>query len=164
MSDKISKITKILSYILFAISILFGVLFYNGVMTAEPVPEHIVVALEKTMFTMEQMGSSLDNFVYVVYLLFGLATLSTLLFSILNIFKSAKTAKRSLMSIILVGAVIFAAYALASPEIPTFFGSEKFNITPAVSQTVGTGLFAMYLFFIIAVVGILYTEIRGAFK
>lgn len=164
MSDKISKITKILSYILFAISILFGVLFYNSVMTAEPVPEHLVVALEKTMFNMEQMGSSLDNFVYVVYLLFGLATISTLLFSVLNIFKSAKTAKRSLMSLVLIGIIVFSAYMLASPEIPTFFGSEKFNITSTVSQTVGTGLFAMYLLFIIAVVGILYTEVRGAFK
>lgn len=164
MSDKISKITRILSYILFAIALLFGALFYNSVVTSEPVPDHIVVAIEKTMFNMEQMGSSLDNFVYVVYLLLGLAAISTLLFSILNIFKNAKTAKRSLISLVLLGAVFFAAFLLASPEIPTFFGSEKFNITPVVSRTVGTGLFSMYLFFVIAVVGILYTEISGAFK
>ncbi|HKK59199.1 MAG TPA: hypothetical protein VJ937_06960 [Salinivirga sp.] len=164
MSDRISKITSILSYILFAISIVFGVLYYYTVVTMEPVPESIQIPLEKTKFTMEQMGSSLDNFVLVVYLLIGLATLSTILFSIVNIFKSAKTAKRSLVSLLVLAAVIFVAFILSSNEIPQFFGAEKFDITPFVSQSVGTGLFSMYLFFALAVLGILYTEIRGAFK
>jgi hypothetical protein len=164
MNDRISKFTSILSYVLFALSIIFSLLFYNSVVTSEPVPEHIVVPLEKTMFTMEQVGSSLDNFAYVVYLLLGLAAVSTIAFSILNVFKSAKTAKRSLVSIGFMAAVIFAAYLLSSSEIPQFFGAEKFNITAGTSQAVGTGLFSMYLFFVLAVVGILYTEIRGAFK
>jgi uncharacterized membrane protein YuzA (DUF378 family) len=130
----------------------------------EPIPEHIQVAAEKTAFVMGQMGSSLDNFVYVVYLLVGLAAVATVLFSILNVFSSAKTAKRSLISLGLLGAVLFLAYSLASPEIPVFFGSENFDITPASSRGVGTGLYAMYLFFVLAVLSIFYTEIRNAFK
>ncbi|PLX18893.1 MAG: hypothetical protein C0599_11570 [Salinivirgaceae bacterium] len=130
----------------------------------EPIPEHIQVAAEKTAFVMNQMGSSLDNFVFVVYLLVGLAAAATVLFSILNVFSSAKTAKRSLVSLGLLGAVLFMAYSLASSEIPVFFGSENFDITPGVSRGVGTGLFAMYLFFVLAVLSIFYTEIRNAFK
>ncbi len=164
MSDRISKITSILSYILFAISIVFGVVYYYTVVTMNPVPEHIVVPLEQTKYTMEQMGSSLDYFVYVVYLLIGLAAITTLVFSIVNIFKSARTAKRSLVSIAVLGLIIFAAFLLSTDAIPQFFGAEKFDITPAISQSVGTGLYSMYLFFVLAVLGILYTEIRGAFK
>ncbi len=164
MSDRISKITSILSYILFAISIVFGVAYYYTVVTMDPVPEHIVVPLEQTKYTMEQMGSSLDNFVYVVYLLIGLAAVSTVLFSIVNIFKSARTAKRSLVSIAVLGLIIFTAYMFSSDTIPQFYNAENFDITPAVSQSVGTGLYSMYLFFVLAVLGILYTEIRGAFK
>lgn len=164
MSDRFSKITSILSYVLFGISILFGGLFYYTVITMDPVPEDIQIPLEKTKFIIEQMGSTLDNFVYVVYLLVGIAALSTLLFSIINIFNSAKTAKRSLISIGILAVMIFISFSFASPVIPNFLGVEKFNITPAISRAVGTGLFAMYLFFIVAVISIFYTEIRSAFK
>jgi hypothetical protein len=164
MSDRFSKITSILSYILFGISILFGGLFYYTVMTMEEVPEHIQIPLEKTKYIIEQMGSTLDNFVYVVYLLVGLAAISTVLFSIVNIFNSAKTAKRSLISLGALGVMIFVSYSLASSTIPNFLGVEKFDITPAISRGVGTGLFAMYLFFVVAVISIFYTEIRSAFK
>ena len=71
---------------------------------------------------------------------------------------------RSLVSIAILGGLILISYLMASSEIPTFFGYEKFNITETSSRMVGTGLISMYLFFVLAVFGILYTEIRGAFK
>lgn len=164
MSDRIAKLTNILSYILFALAVVFGAAFYYTVVTSEPVPEYITIPAEKTAFMMKELGSSLNNFTIVVYILLGLAAISSVLFSFVNIFKSKRTAVRSLISIAILGGVILVAYVLASPEIPKFLGAEKFDITATSSRMVGTGLFSMYLFFVLAVFGILYTEIRGAFK
>ena len=161
MSDKLSKFTQIISATLFILAILFGIIFYYGVMTMETMPESIVVPADKVAWTMENLGSSLINFIYVVYGLAFLAIVATLGFSIFNIFTSVKTAKRSLVSIAALGAVLLVAYLLASPEIPIFFGYEKFNITPGMAVTVDTGLLSMYLFFLIAVVGIVYTGVRS---
>lgn len=161
MSDKLSKFTQIISATLFILAILFAIIFYYGVMTMETMPESIVIPAEKVAWTMENLGSSLINFIYVVYGLAFLAIIATLGFSILNIFTNAKTAKRSLVSIAALGAVVLIAYILASPEIPIFFGYERFNITPGMATAVDTGLLSMYLFFLIAVVGIVYTGVRS---
>ena len=160
MSDKLSKITQIISAALFILAILFGAIFYYSVMSMETMPESIVIPADKVAWTMENLGSSLLNFIYVVYALIFLAIIATIGFSILNIFTSVKTAKRSLVSIAALGAVILVAYLLASPEIPIFFGYEKFNITSGMATAVDTGLLSMYLFFIIAVGGIVYTVVR----
>ena len=161
MSDKLSKITQIISAILFILAILFGGLFYYSVMSMEAIPESIVLPADKVAWTMENLGSSLINFVYVVYVLVFLAIFATILFSVLNIFTNVKTAKRSLTSIVALGAVLLIAYLIASPEIPIFFGYEKFNITPGMATAVDTGLLSMYLFFFIAVGGIVYTGVRN---
>jgi hypothetical protein len=164
MSDKLTKITSIISVLLFVLAILFGAFFYFNVMTMEAMPEGIVLPADKVAWTMERLGFALENFVYVVYALVFLAIASTLGFSIMNIFKSAKTAKKSLLYLGVLGGVLIIAYALSSPVIPIFFGYEKFNITPGMAMTVDTGLISMYLFFIIAVGGIVFTGVKSLLR
>ncbi len=164
MSDKLAKLTSIVSIVLFVLAILFGGLFYFNVMSMEAMPDSIVVPSEKVAWTMERLGGPLEYFVYIVYVLVFLSLFSTIGFSILNIFKSTKTAKNSLLSIGVLGGIFLIAYAFSSPEIPVFLGVEKFNLTPGIAMTVDTGLISMYLFFIIAVGGIVFTGVRSLFR
>ena len=163
MQDRIAKLSSILSYILFGLSLVFGAIFYFSVMSADPIPETITIPLEKTKFMMEQLGSSLNNFILIVYLLLGIAVVSTLFFSIRNIFKSKDTAIRSLISVGVLGVIILISYGIASPAIPHFTSSE-IHISAGGSRIVGTGLFTMYIFFIAAILGAVFTEVRSSFK
>lgn len=132
-----SKILPIISYLLLGISTLLGILFYANVITENP-------------------------FIIWTYFLLGLAVALTLVFSIINIFQSKENAKRSLIYLILVGALVLISYLFASPSIPHFFGYQSFNITPGVSRFVGTGLYMTYICGTLAVLAILYSEIRSA--
>jgi hypothetical protein len=164
MSDKLSKITQLISVLLFVLSILFGSFFYYNVMSMEAMPEGIVLPADKVAWTMENLGFALENFVYVVYALVILALLSTLGFSIMNVFSSVKTAKKSLLYLGVMGGVLLLSYLLASPEIPIFFGYEKFNITPGMAMSVDTGLISMYLFFLLAVGGVVFTGVKSLLR
>ena len=135
----INKIVSIVSYVLVGISVVLGILFYAHVITEEP-------------------------FIIWAYILLGLTTAITLIFSFINIFQSKENAKKSLISILVIGALLFISFLLASSSIPQFFGSEDFNITPGVSKFVGTGLYMTYICGILAFLSVIYSEISSALR
>ncbi len=164
MSDKINRITLIISAVLMVLAIAVGVYFYYVVMTMETMPDSIVLPAEKLAWNMERLGGSLELFSLLTYLFVGLSIFVTFGFSVANLFKSKATAMNSLKSLgMLLGVFIF-AYILASPQIPVFLGYEKFNLTPGVVKAVDTGLIATYLFFAIAVFGIVFTGVRSMLR
>ncbi len=154
MDAKISKIVRLVMYVLLAVSVGMVFAFYLGG------TESITFANGKEytypVFT--------DGMIYWMYILFGLATVSSILFAVFLFIDNPKKAKGTLMGVGALALVVAVAYALASEAIPAFHNVDKFNITESVSKMVGTGLYTMYLLAGIAVVGILYTEISKSFK
>ena len=139
MNSNISKIVTIGSYVLMGISALLVILFYAGTISEEP-------------------------FIIWAYFLVILAVVSTVVFSFMQIFSSGKNAKKGLMGVgILVGLVVI-SWLIASPEIPQFLGVEDFDLTPAVSRNVGTGLIATYILAIVAIGSMIYSEVSGLFR
>ncbi len=164
MSDRLSKITSLISIVLFVLAVLSGGYFYYKVMSMDPIPESIVIPSEKVDWAMERVGSSMGIFLEVTYILFFASIVAIIFFSAIGAFKSKKALKNSLTSIGFVLLIVLIAFFLSSSEIPVFFGYEKFNLTAGVAKTIDMGLKSMYLFFVIAVGGVIYTGLRGFLK
>lgn len=102
------------------------------------------------------------------YILFGLATVITVLFSIVQIFTDKAKAKSAIISLIFMGGILAISYALASGDLPSFFGVEKFiadgSLTESVSKWVGTGLYMTYILSGLTVGSIVVFGIGKLFK
>lgn len=134
-----SKIISISSYILLGLSALFFILFWFDVI-------------------------DVNFFIIWSYILFGLAAVSAIIFPIVSLILNPKKAVRSLISVGVIAVLAFISYLIASDSIPNFLGADKFNISATTSRMVGTGLWAMYILGIVAVLSILYTEVSKIFK
>ncbi|HAM98778.1 MAG TPA: hypothetical protein DCQ26_09230 [Marinilabiliales bacterium] len=132
------KIASIIFYILFGISILLGVLFY--------------------------INDNESPMLVYTYILTGIAMASTLIFTVVSMFQSKKSLISSLTVIGLFGALVLISYLMSSDAMPTFFGVETFKLTGGTLKLIDTSLFMMYILIAVSFVGLLYTEIRGAFK
>jgi hypothetical protein len=60
--------------------------------------------------------------------------------------------------------VFFVAYSMADNEVLPKFAADPFNLTPGLSKFVGGALLTTYALFIIAIVGIVVTELNKALK
>ncbi len=132
------KIASIIFYILFGISILLAVMFYINMNEA-------------------------PMLVYT-YILTGIAMGSTLIFTILGMFQSKKSLISSLTVIGIFGVLVLVSYILSSDAMPSFFGVETYKLTGSTLKMIDTSLYMMYILIATSFIGLLYTEIRGAFK
>lgn len=106
-----------------------------------------------------------ENFFLVwTYILTAIAAGATAIFSVVYFIEHPKDAKGALIGIGAMAVVVLLAWLFASDSIPQFLGAEKFEITSALSQTVGATLWAVYILLTVAIVGILYSETARAFK
>lgn len=151
---------KILSYVLWAImavSVVFIVMFFNK---NADIDTDLSFADQAKMF-----GPILDWIMNWTYLLFAIAALSAVLFPLLFLVKNPEKGKKFLVSIVIFAAVVLIShYGLASDEIVKFFGYEEFQMTPTITQWIGTGLYTTYIFSVLAIGAIFYTEIAKSFK
>jgi len=142
------RIVAILSYILLGLSLLIGVTYY---VTTTPSDAPLT-----------------DPMLIFSYTLFGLLVVVTIVFTLIGMFSTKKAAIDSLKVIGIAGVLVLVSYLMSSSEIPTFFGVEelisKQNLTAAKLQLIDTSLFLMYILTGFAFVGLIYSEIRAAFK
>lgn len=146
MDSAITKYISILLYALLGISVLLGIYFYLDKETVTPI------------------------IIIWTYILFGIGAVSTIVFSLMGLFISKKAAKRSLVSIGVIAVIVLLGYLFASGEVLQFPGHEKFfyeedSMDPnAFSRIVGTGLYTMYIFGIVAILSMIYSEVSKLFK
>ncbi|NPA68132.1 MAG: hypothetical protein GXO50_05945 [Chlorobi bacterium] len=148
MTDNIAKITKILLWVLIALSMFYAIMLFVN--------------------TTEQDTKWIENALTFTTVLLVIAVASVIIFSIvnfiLNLMSNPKKALLSLIPIIVLGGVFLFAYSAASDEVlymPTYEGSDN---VPGVLKWSGAGLITAYIFFGLAVLSILYVEIAKFFK
>lgn len=163
MSEKLNKITSLISVVLFALAIVAGGYFYTKVMTMEPVPENVVVPSEKVSWAMDRIGGSLAFFLDISYVMLASSLVAILVFGILGTFKNAKSIKNGLVTLGFFGGIFIISFLVSTSEIPVFFGYEKFNLTEGVARAIDIGLKSMYILFVLAVGGVVYTGVRSIF-
>ena len=152
MSDKTQRIITILLYILFAISIIFTVIFYSG---------KVVEGTEGTNFEEPVVTNLMLKW---GYLLFIIAAAATLFFSVYYLVTHPKQAVRALIVLGAVVVVVLIAYLFAS-DVPlnmaTYEGTDN---VPRTLKWVGTGMNVTIILGIVAFVTMIASEVIKAFK
>jgi hypothetical protein len=148
MTDNIAKVTKILLWVLIALSVFYAImLFVNA--SAEN-PKWIVNSLTYTEV--------------LLFIAAGAVILFSIINFILNLMSNPKKALLSLTPIVVLVAVFLFSYSNASDEVlymPTYEGTDN---VPGILKWSGAGLITAYVFFGLAIASILYVEIAKLFK
>ena len=152
MRDNLGKITNVLQWVLFAITIVFVIFYF---MNIEAIEEGIDTTWASRML---KFG----------YVLVALAAAGAILGAIVNfalrIASEPKKALISLIPLLILGALILTANFLASPELlemPNYTGEDN---VPGTLKLVGTGLYTMYFLLGLAVLSAVLSEIYKVFK
>jgi flagellar basal body-associated protein FliL len=162
MKDKLSSILNILLVVLLVVSAAVAVIFYVGTTqfsSDAEFSEQISV-----------LGARLDTFLnWGIILALGCAV-AAVVFPLINMITDPKNSKKSLFMIVGMVAVILIAFGIASDQIPTFHGYEKFfyedqSMDPnRFAKYVDTGMWTMYILAGLSLVSIVYYEVAKFFK
>jgi|JI102314A2RNA_FD_contig_31_9677704_length_2123_multi_11_in_0_out_0_2 threonine/homoserine efflux transporter RhtA len=104
----------------------------------------------------------LDAGLYLGYGLLGLAVIAGLGLPLVQALKSPKNLAKSGVSLGLLAVVFFISYALSGSEITA--SSKLMGVSEGSSKLIGAGLIMFYITLVIALVGLVYSEINKALK
>jgi hypothetical protein len=105
---------------------------------------------------------SVDAGLYAGYLLFTVAIGSAIGMSVLNTLKTPAEFKKVLYAIVAVVVLFGVSYALSGSEVNTVQAAQ--GLTENSSKLVGAGLIMFYLISLVAVLGLVYSEINKVLK
>lgn len=108
------------------------------------------------------MENIIDIMLYVSYLMFIVAAVGAIVLPIVKSLDNPKSLVKPAGALVGMIVLFFLCYALAGDSLSTKLIAS--GATPGVSKFVGGGLITMYILFIVALIGIVYTEINKAIK
>ena len=138
MKDSIANITKWILYLLLALSVIPGVLFYTGMLDTE-------------------------LFINWAKILLIVAVIVMVLSPIYGFITNPQNIVKMLISIAVMVVVVGLAYMLAGNSF-TDYKLEELGTTADTSKLVGMGLYATYIAFGLTVVAIFYASVIKIFK
>ncbi|MBC8319847.1 MAG: hypothetical protein H8E34_03905 [Bacteroidetes bacterium] len=138
MKDNIANITRWILYLLLALSVIPGVLFYADLLDTE-----LFINWAK------------------ILLIIGVAVM--VISPIYGFITNPQNIVKMLISIAVAVVVIVIAYSLAGNDF-TEYRLEELKTTAETSKMVGVGLYATYIAFGLTVVAILYSSVIKIFK
>ncbi len=95
---------------------------------------------------------------YVSYLLVILAALGAIVLPLINALGNPKSLVKSVIGIAALGVLFLVSWAMAGDEVTAVY--TKFDITSTSSKVIGGVLITTYLLMGVAVLSIIYSEIR----
>lgn len=120
----------------------------------------LVMAIYFYMATPQSVNDSrLDLLLGWGYALIAVAIVAALIFPLINIFKSGKSILKFGLGLIVVAAVVFGAYTLASPE-----PLATVEATPGELKLTDTVIYIAYLMVATAVLALLGTSLVNSIK
>ncbi len=138
MKDSIANITKWILYLLLALSVIPGVLFYAGMLDTE-------------------------LFINWAKILLIVAVIVMVLSPIYGFITNPQNIVKMLISVVVMVVVVGVAYALAGNSF-TDYRLEELSTTAETSKLVGVGLYTTYIAFGLTVVAIFYASVIKIFK
>ncbi|KPQ18415.1 MAG: hypothetical protein HLUCCX10_05520 [Algoriphagus marincola HL-49] len=105
-----------------------------------------------------------DILLYAGYLLVAVGALFAVVMPLIKSLDNPKSLLKTVVGIVGIVILFFIAYSISSNEVLPKFEADPFNLTPTGSQFVGGMLITTYVLAIIALVGIVFTELNKAIK
>ncbi|MBN2611367.1 MAG: hypothetical protein JXB00_07410 [Bacteroidales bacterium] len=148
MSNNYQKLISIFLYILLALGLIFGVIFYIG----DVVPGTEGTSVEEPLIT--------EKFLLLSYIYFAIAAILALVFPIFYMITHPAKVKNVLISLLVFAIVLVLGYLLGS--------DQQLASSPDISGTtlklVDSGLKAAYIFLGLAIIGVLFSELSSIFR
>lgn len=107
-------------------------------------------------------GPSTDVGLYTTYFYLGLCVLGIVLGFVLTAISDPQSIMRVIIGLVVVAVVWGISYAMAGSEVLPAY--TKFGVDSGLSQFIGSTLILTYALGILTILGIIYTEVIGAFK
>ncbi|RPA66450.1 hypothetical protein EF405_20825 [Cyclobacteriaceae bacterium YHN15] len=107
---------------------------------------------------------SIDIFLFISEALIIIGAILAVVMPLIKSLGNPSSLVKTGMAVAALAVVFFIAYSMADSEVLPKFAAEPFNLTPGLSKFVGGALLTTYALFIIAIVGIVFTEINKALK
>jgi len=108
------------------------------------------------------MESFVNIGIWLAFIMVGLAALLSIVMPIINSLSHPKTLIKSGVGLLVIGVIFFICWAIAGDEVSRRFVDE--GLTASTSKFSGGLLMTMYTLFIVAIVGIVFSEINKALK
>ena len=104
-----------------------------------------------------------ETLIIWAYILVGLAAVSAILFPLIRMVLNPKNAKKSLVGLVGIAIVVLVAWQFSSDEVLNL-ATENLDNVPQVLKLAGAQIGTMYILLALAILSIVYTEIRSIFK
>lgn len=105
-----------------------------------------------------------DILLYGSYLLIAIGAFVSIVMPLVKSLDNPKSLLKTVVGIVGIAVLFFIAYSISSNEVLPKFEADPFNLTPTGSQFVGGMLITTYVLAIVALVGIVFTELNKAIK
>ena len=105
-----------------------------------------------------------DIMLYVSYALVVVGMVVSILLPVIKSLDDPKSLLKTGLGVVFILVLFFICYSISGNEVLPKFESDPFNLTPAMSQMVGGLMITTYVLTIVALVGIVVTEVNKAIK
>jgi uncharacterized membrane protein YjfL (UPF0719 family) len=107
---------------------------------------------------------SIDIFIYVAEIMIIVGALIAIVMPLIKSLDNPGSLLKTAIGVAILVVVFFIAYSISDGDVLPKYAAEPFNLTPGMSKFVGGSLITVYGLFIIAILGIVLTEINKAVK
>ena len=105
-----------------------------------------------------------DIMLYVSYALVVFGAVVSILLPLIKSLDDPKSLLKTGLGVVFILVLFFVCYSISGNEVLPKFESDPFNLTPAMSQMVGGLMITTYVLTIVALIGIVVTELNKAIK
>ena len=146
------KISRIILWVLMAVSIVFVALFYFGGDVAG------------TTNTPSEEPVITETLIKWAYVLFGIALVFSVVFPLVFLVTNLKSAIRAGIVLAIGGVLIFIAYQLSSGDVMNIVGYAGPDNVESTLRVVGTGLIFTYILGGLAILSIIVSSVSNLFR
>lgn len=107
---------------------------------------------------------SIDIFIFIAEGLIILGAIFAIVMPLIKSIDNPSSLVKTGLGVAALVVVFFIAYSISDGDVLPKFAADPFNLTPEMSKFVGGALYTTYALFVIAIVGIVFTEINKAIK
>jgi hypothetical protein len=104
----------------------------------------------------------IDAGLYIAYVLLFVAIGAAIIFPILHVVQNPKGIVKSLAGVVGLVAIFVIAYVLSGNEVTAKYA--QYGVGEGSSKLIGAGLIVFYITLLIAIVGVIFSEISKALK
>ena len=107
---------------------------------------------------------SIDIFLTLSYILIGIGVILAILMPLIKSLDNPKSLFKTGVGVVGLVVLIFISYSLSDGEVSAKFAADPYNMTATSTKFVGAILASTYFLAILAMVGIVITELNKAIK